>query len=73
MTFDDLKPAKLSLGFLRKAEKTKPKSFDLTGTLKLQRHTMETFIKQFKEHDGEVLPAAWQDGSTPTLRVNSYP
>jgi hypothetical protein len=55
MTFDDLKPAKLSLGFLRRAEKKKPKSPDLIGTLKLQRHTMETFIKQFKDQDSEEI------------------
>ena len=42
---------KLSLGALRKANKTKPKSPDLTGQLKLQRHTAAAIVEQFS-HDG---------------------
>ncbi len=53
MVFDELKSAKLSLGFLRKTEKTKPRSPDLTGTLQLQRHTLEAIVKQFKESDAD--------------------
>jgi hypothetical protein len=64
MILDEPKPARLSLGFLRKADKTKPKSPDFTGTLKLQRHTIETFIKQFKEESGAEIDcciAAWRN------------
>jgi len=53
MVFDELKSARLSLGLLRKTEKTKPRSPDLTGTLKLQRHTLEVIIKQFQETDAD--------------------
>ena len=55
MVLDDFKPARRSLGFLRKAEKTKPRSPDLTGTLKLQRHTLEAIAKQFQE----TMPTKW--------------
>jgi hypothetical protein len=64
MILDEPKSATLSLGFLRKAEKTKPKSPNLTGTLKLQRHTIETFIKQFKKGDKAEIDyriAAWRN------------
>jgi hypothetical protein len=42
---------KRSLGALRKAYKTKPKSPDLTGQMKLQRHTAAAIVDQFS-HDG---------------------
>jgi hypothetical protein len=64
MVFDEPKPARLSLGFLRKAEKTKPRSPEYTETMKLQRHTLETFIKQFKEQDADEIDcciAAWRN------------
>ena len=38
---------KRSLGALRKANKTKPKSPDLTGQMKLQRHTAAAIVEQF--------------------------
>ena len=38
---------KRSLGALRKATKTKPKSPDLTGQMKLQRHTAAAIVTQF--------------------------
>ena len=41
---------KRSLGALRKANKTKPRSPDLTGQLKLQRHTAAAIVEQFS-HD----------------------
>jgi hypothetical protein len=42
---------KRSLGALRKATKTKPKSPDLKGQMKLQRHTAAAIVEQFS-HDG---------------------
>jgi hypothetical protein len=64
MIFDDPKPARLSLGSLRKAEKTKPRSPDFTGTMKLQRHTLETIVKQFQEigaDETECCLAGWRN------------
>jgi hypothetical protein len=49
MAFDETIPAKRSLGSLRKSDKTKPRSPDFTGILKLQRHTFEALAKQFQE------------------------
>jgi hypothetical protein len=45
---------KLSLGALRKANKTKPKSPDLTGQMKLQRHTAAAIVKQFHHDDSRL-------------------
>ncbi len=62
MTFEQ--PAKHSLGSLRKTEKSKPRSPDFTGTMKLQRHTLETIAKQFKETDAEEIDcclAGWRN------------
>jgi hypothetical protein len=42
---------KLSLGALRNNNKTKPKSPDLTGHMKLQRHTAATIVEQFSHDD----------------------
>jgi hypothetical protein len=39
---------KRSLGNLRKAKKAKPKSPDLIGTLRLQRHTFAAIAKKFQ-------------------------
>lgn len=53
-----------SLGALRKANKTKPRSPDLIGHLNLQRHTLRDIVKQAKETgDEEVLCnlAAWRN------------
>ena len=64
MVFDEPIPAKRSLGSLRKTEKTKPRSPDFTGTLKLQRHTFEALAKQFKETDAEEIDcclAGWRN------------
>jgi hypothetical protein len=48
MVFDETTPAKRSLGFLRPAtNKTKDRSPDYVGTLKLQRHTTEVVAQQF--------------------------
>jgi hypothetical protein len=64
MTFDKsaLNPKKKSLGALRKTTKTKERSPDLTGQLKLQRHTLAAFNKQFEATDSDEIVcniAAW--------------
>jgi hypothetical protein len=47
---------KRSLGSLRKARKTKEKSPDLLGQLRLQRHTFLAIAKEFQKTDGtEVI------------------
>jgi hypothetical protein len=69
---------KLSLGTLRKNNKTKPKSPDLTGQMKLQRHTAAAIVEQFS-HDNidEVVCniAGWknQDHNGPYLTVELSP
>ena len=40
---------KRSLGELRKANKTKPRSPDVTGKLRLQRHTLQAIVIDFQE------------------------
>lgn len=55
---------KRSIGTLRPANKTKPRSPDLTGPIKLQRHTFETFAKQFEAtDDAEIVAniAGWRN------------
>src|SRR5260370_17636718 len=47
MNFNEGIRSKRSIGALRKANKKKPKSPDLTGQLKLQRHTAAAIVKQF--------------------------
>ena len=77
MNFTKVKP-KRSLGALRKANKTKPKSPDLTGQMKLQRHTAAAIVEHFS-HDGieEVICniAGWknQDHKGPYLTVELSP
>ena len=62
----DKKPIKQlrSIGALRKANKTRPKSPDLTGQLKLQRHTAAALVKQFGDDNAEEVVcniAAWKN------------
>jgi hypothetical protein len=55
---------KRSLGALRKANKTKPKSPDLTGQMKLQRHTTAAIVEQFSRDDVEEVVcniAGWRN------------
>ena len=78
MHFDETIKPKRSLGALRKANKTKPKSPDLTGQMRLQRHTAEALVKQFREDGGaEVVCniAGWrnQDHSGSYLTVELSP
>ena len=51
MQLDKTIKQKRSLGALRKANKTKPKSPDLTGQMNLQRHTAAAIVEQFS-HNG---------------------
>ena len=46
-----------SLGALRKSSKTKPNSPDTQGTMKVQRHTIETLVKQLDETDADEIVA----------------
>ena len=69
---------KRSLGALRKANKTKPKSPDLTGQMKLQRHTAAAIVEQFSHDDAEEVVcniAGWknQDYNGPYLTVELSP
>jgi hypothetical protein len=57
MTYEDPPTKKRSLGALRRNAKTKPRSPDFTGPMKLQRHTFETFAKQFEATDDEEVLA----------------
>ena len=78
MQLDKQIKQKRSLGALRKANKTKPRSPDLTGQMKLQRHTAAAIVDQFS-HDGidEVACniAGWknQDYKGPYLSVELSP
>jgi hypothetical protein len=69
---------KRSLGALRKANKTKPKSPDLMGQMKLQRHTAAAIVEQFSHHDAEEVVcniAGWrnQDHNGSYLTVELSP
>jgi hypothetical protein len=78
MQLDKQVKQKRSLGALRKANKTKPKSPDLAGQMKLQRHTAAAIVEQFS-HDGieEVIchVAGWknEDHNGPYLTVELSP
>ena len=69
---------KRSLGALRKANKTKPKSPDLTGQMKLQRHTAAAIVEQFSDEQVDEVVcniAGWrnQDYNGPYLTVELSP
>jgi|HubBroStandDraft_6_1064221.scaffolds.fasta_scaffold462777_2 hypothetical protein len=69
---------KRSLGELRRANKTKQRSPDVTGKLRLQRHTLQAIVRDLKETDGgEVICniAGWknQDQHGPYLTVEISP
>jgi uncharacterized protein (DUF736 family) len=71
MTFDEPSQKKRSLGALRKSEKTKDRSPDFTGTMKLQRLTMEVFVKQVREQDSDEIEcclAGWRN-----IDANGHP
>jgi hypothetical protein len=69
---------KRSLGKLRVAPKTKPRSPDMTGTLCLQRHTAALILKTFEDTDDDEVVcniAAWvnQDSEGQYLTVELSP
>ena len=55
MEFEKPNTKKRSLGSLRRNTKTKPRSPDLAGQLRLQRHTMEAIAKQFEETGSDEI------------------
>jgi hypothetical protein len=79
MEYINQQQKKKSLGALRKAKKTKPRSPDLTGQLQLQRHTLREFAKQAKQTEGAEIPcnlAAWRNKDTqgqPYLTIELSP
>jgi|SRR5580704_16126359 hypothetical protein len=72
---------KRSIGELRKANKTKPRSPDVTGKPRLQRHTLQAIVRDFKEGGDEEIVcniAGWknrdQHGSYLTVEISpQYP
>src|SRR5262245_59502288 len=63
MTYQN--PPRKSLGTLYRAEKTKPRSPDMTGTLKIQMHTLQEIFEFSNKCDNDevVCPiAAWFNG-----------
>ena len=52
---DNSSPQRRSLGALRKAPKTKPKSPDIQGPMKVQRHTIETIMRQLDDADADEI------------------
>ena len=79
MENDEPVKQKKSLGMLRPAEKTHPRSPDATGKLKLQRHTFMEIARQFKETGGEEVVcniAAWanrdQDGKYLSVELSPW-
>src|SRR5271167_3623204 len=78
MDLDEPFAKKRSLGALRKAQKTKPRSPDLTGQLRLQRHTAAAIVKEFADTDAEEVVcnlAGWRndDYRGPYLTVELSP
>ena len=60
----DIYKQKKSLGFLRKAQKTKERSPDCVGPIKIQRTTLETLMNQLEQSDANELEAnlaGWQN------------
>jgi hypothetical protein len=58
-------PQRKSLGTLYRAEKTKPRSPDMTGTIKIQMHTLREMLElsQKCQNDEIACPiAAWING-----------
>jgi hypothetical protein len=55
MILDETVTKKRSLGALRKNDKSKPRSPDMIGRMKLQRHTLETIEKQIETSDNDEI------------------
>ena len=54
-----------SLGSLRMQQKTKPRSPELQGTIRIQRHTLDAISKQLDD-DNEVIALSLIHISEPT-------
>ena len=72
------KTPRRSIGKLRKCEKTKPRSPDLVGEIRFQRHLLETLNKQFEETGSDEIVcclAAWanHDSIGPYLTIEISP
>jgi type II secretory pathway component PulK len=57
MQNNSFQQARRSLGALRKASKTKPKSPDTQGAMKVQRHTIEAIMRQLEDSDADEITA----------------
>ena len=55
MILDETVTKKRSLGALRKNDKSKPRSPDMIGQMKLQRQTLETIEKQIETSDNDEI------------------
>jgi hypothetical protein len=78
MYSDETTKPKRSLGALRKTPKSKPKSPDLQGTMKAQRHTIAALVKQLTESRSDEVTcnlAGWfnKDSSGQYLTVELSP
>lgn len=75
MKYDEKSKNMKSLGALRKAKKTKPRSPDLTGQITLLRHTFEAICREFKSSKQDKVVcniAAWRNtdkNGKPSLNV----
>lgn len=60
-----------SLGTLRKNEKTKPRSPDLVGTIKIEEHTLKTLVDHYKESGGSLTAnlAGWFNADKQGKRI----
>jgi hypothetical protein len=77
MDFEEPITKKRSLGKLRRNQKTKDKSPDMTGSLRLQRHTAMAITKPFEANDVEDVVcniAGWinqdHDGQYLTIEIS---
>jgi hypothetical protein len=78
MDFDETITKKRSLGKLRKVPKTKPRSPNMTGTLRLQRHTAAGILQAFADAGSDEVVcniAGWanQDNEGSYLTVEISP
>jgi hypothetical protein len=61
-TIEPVRTPKRSIGKLRKANKTKPRSPDMVGEVLIQRHLIKTINEQFAQTADDELPcclAGW--------------
>ncbi len=77
MTLDQSITKKRSLGKLHMTPKSKPRSPDMTGTMRLQRHTAAAILEGFEDSDCDEVVcniAGWRnddtDGPYPTVEIS---